>query len=312
MYTTSDHDIINNRLDYINNTNHTNDNEVKNSKKIEFLTSFFPKVNHSTETRNSSMFMKPAETKDEKFDYIYNKLNRQRLELMDILLKFDADKNLVTNLSTSCFKKLNKKSQSRLRKWFGINKLSKSQENNGISELRPFSPMMASLCLDDIEIFSRLYMHHQALSSYFKPDEYLNLLNSAIEFQSENCLMFLLSKSKHKKHLANESNENNNNFFASITTSNPHHFQKNDQNVKIMFYIIDNTRSSKIIAVLLKCDFDLTKREQSTGNTVLHCLLSGKRNGHFNNNCEANGLFYLLIRKQKYFPINIVKEISKF
>jgi len=49
-------------------------------------------------------------------------------------------------------------------------------------------------------------------------------------------------------------------------------FDTINKNINTMFYILENTRSSKIISVLLKCGFDLTKRDPTTGNTVLHCL----------------------------------------
>ena len=267
--------------------------ETKNTEKKGLITTFLPTANHINEARHIPIHTTPTVTKEAKIHYIYNMLNRQRLDLIDLLLKFDADKNLFSYLSTSCFKQLNKKCQFKLRKWYEIKKLNKSHIiNNEISNLRPFSPIMAALCFDDIEIFSRLYTHHQALSSYFKPDEYLNLLNNAIRFQSESCLMFLLSKSKHSKNLDKNLNNNNKTFHQSTKLSYQHNFQSIDQNVNIMFYIIDNTRSSKIISVLLKCDYDLTKREPSTGNTVLHCLLSGKMNDHFNNGFEINGLYF--------------------
>ena len=43
-------------------------------------------------------------------------LNRERLELVDLLLRFDADKYLVAKLSTASVAKLSKKSQNMLRR----------------------------------------------------------------------------------------------------------------------------------------------------------------------------------------------------
>lgn len=60
-------------------------------------------------------------------------------------------------------------------------------------ELRPLSPIMASLCLDDVDLFARLYKHHQTLFNYFKPDEDYELIYYAIKFQSKSCLIYLLS-----------------------------------------------------------------------------------------------------------------------
>ena len=47
-------------------------------------------------------------------------------------------------------------------------------------DLRALSPIMASICLDDVEVFSRLYKHHQNLFNYFKPDEDYELIYYAI------------------------------------------------------------------------------------------------------------------------------------
>lgn len=44
-----------------------------------------------------------------------------------------------------------------------------------------------------------------------------------------------------------------------------------------MFYILENTRSSRIINVLLECGFDLTKRHPVSGNTALHCLFNASQ-----------------------------------
>lgn len=60
-------------------------------------------------------------------------------------------------------------------------------------EIRPLSPIMASLCLDDVDLFARLYKHHQSLFNYFKPDEDYELIYYAIKFQSKSCLIYLLS-----------------------------------------------------------------------------------------------------------------------
>ena len=50
--------------------------------------------------------------------HAHEALNRERLELVDLLLRFDADKYLVAKLSTASVAKLSKKSQKMLRKWY--------------------------------------------------------------------------------------------------------------------------------------------------------------------------------------------------
>ena len=56
---------------------------------------------------------------------IYEKLNKQRLELVDLLLKHGADKYLVTKLSISNLERLDKKSFGILKKWYGTAKASR-------------------------------------------------------------------------------------------------------------------------------------------------------------------------------------------
>jgi len=193
---------------------------------------------------------------------IYDKLNKQRLELLDLLLKYDADKYLVAALSPQSLKQLNRKSQNMLAKWYA----------RGQDFFRPLSPMMAALCLDDVDIFARLYRHHQNLFYYFRPNEEYELIYYAIRFQAENCLIFLLSQSSEVAPPASNSSPSGSRTY-SITDIN--------KNISTMFYIIENTRSPKIINVLLKCGFDLSKRDSITGNTALHCLFNEK-------NCACN------------------------
>ena len=291
--------------------------------------------------------------------FMYEKLNKQRLELVDLLLKHGADKYLVTKLSISNLERLDKKSFSILKKWYGVAKTTttansgnggesstrgateyeesseesekldddddeSSQEDSSTSpnenhakpkadqELRPLSPMMASLCLDDVEIFSRLYKHHQNLFNYFKPDEDYELIYYAIRFQSKKCLIYLLCSTKSDLELPSLLEQQSKSKLATslslpmslnkaacfnercvklsskscpmgAATNSMLHFQQQiNKNVNTMFYIIENTRSSEIIKVLLKCGFDLCKREPLTGNSTLHCL--------FNANVAANSL----------------------
>ena len=245
--------------------------------------------------------------------FVYEKMNRQRLMLVDLLLKNGADKYMLTKLSVANVKRLSKKSLGMLRKWYGVAKPSTDaaanigetehvEENESI-ELRPLSPMMAALCLDDVEIFSRLYKHHQNLFNYFKPDEDYELIYYAIKFQSKNCLIYLLCNTngdielpslleQHSSKLntqlslplmtAREDSAAESN--VTLTPASPSinsdsfsaEFQQRlNKNVNTMFYILENTRSSKIVKVLLKCGFDLCKREPLSGNTALHCLFNG-------------------------------------
>lgn len=185
-----------------------------------------------------------------KQNFIYAKLNQQRLELLDLLLDYGADKYLVAKLSESTLKQMNKKSLNMLKKWFASSDASSEQ-------LRAISPIMVSVCLDDVEAFARLYKHHQNLFTYFKPDEDYELIYYAIRFQSKKCLIYLLTHANSDASLSQEKS-----------------FEKINQNTNTMFYILENTRSSKIISVLLKCGFDLCKREAFTGNTALHCLFN--------------------------------------
>jgi hypothetical protein len=101
---------------------------------------------------------------------------------------------------------------------------------------------MASLCLDDADVFSRLYQHHHTLCSYFKPDEDFDLIYYAIKFQAERCLLFLLGRK-----------------------SSP----LGEVNVSTLFYTLENTRSPKIVRMLLNCGVHLGRRGPATGNAVL-------------------------------------------
>lgn len=67
-----------------------------------------------------------------------------------------------------------------------------------------------------------------------------------------------------------------------------------------MFYILENTRSAKIVKVLLRCGFDLTKRESLTGNTALHCLFNAsKSQKYYDNNRQFNEKQKMLIGTKK-------------
>lgn len=219
--------------------------------------------------RSSSQTNNPVRGRNLKYDT----LNRERLALIDLLLKYDADKYLVAKLSTASFNRLNRKTQNMLRKWYDAPKVIKPkhrdhQQQQMISELRPFSPLMASLCLDDVEVFSRLYKHHHMLFNYFKPDEDFDLIYYAIKFQSENCLIYLLSSSNSRSLNPTPVLSNSLSLPTNLNISDA------DVNHTTLFYIIENTRSTKIVNMLLKCGFDLTKSEPFTGNTALHCLFN--------------------------------------
>jgi hypothetical protein len=237
--------------------------------------------------------------------FIYQKINKYRLELVDMLLNYGADKYQAAKLSLNNVKKLNKKSINMLKKWYdctkppvGVNshlfeqneEIIEQKDSDSLNclsaalsnELRPLSPLMASLCLDDVEVFSRLYKHHQLLFNYFKPDEDYELIYYAIKFQSKNCLIYLLTNSNTSTnwsdllsssfslpHTKTNSMISDNNQSETINLD-----QQINKNVNTMFYILENTRSSKILKVLIKCGFDLSKREPATGNTALHFLFS--------------------------------------
>ncbi|RNA15339.1 hypothetical protein BpHYR1_010782 [Brachionus plicatilis] len=188
-------------------------------------------------------------------NFAHHKLNQLRLKLVDSLLDNGADKYLIAKLSAHSLAQMNKRSRLALKKWFDWRR---DDEQTGF-ELRPVSPMMAALCLDDVDMFARLYKHQHLLFSYFRPDEDYELIYYAIKFQSKHCLVYLLS---------NLNSESVPRLLDSAGSS------PLNKNVNTMFYILENTRSSKIIKVLLNCGFDLTKREPATGNTALHCLFN--------------------------------------
>jgi hypothetical protein len=70
-------------------------------------------VGKCTNTNNNKPTMYSS-----KSNFIYEKLNQQRLELVDMLLKHGADKYLVGKLSYQNVKKMNKKSLGLLKKWY--------------------------------------------------------------------------------------------------------------------------------------------------------------------------------------------------
>lgn len=83
-------------------SNHTASNCVLNAQKS--LNS------RSVNTHTAVMYTS-------KTNFIYEKLNRQRLQLVDMLLKHGADKYLVGKLSNHNLEKLNRKSFMLLKKW---------------------------------------------------------------------------------------------------------------------------------------------------------------------------------------------------
>ncbi len=260
-------------------SNHTSNKQNINS---QYYQNKFNAAASSTCTQATTAAGTSFQLHSNKTTFIYEKLNKQRLSMIDLLLKNGADKYMISKLSVQNLYKMNKKSRNMLKKWYGISNnptsstsLSMNDLREHISdmsninfELRPLSPIMASLCLDDVDIFSRLYKHHHILFNYFKPDEDYELIYYAIKFQSKNCLVYLLTNT-------NTKNENLPNLLEQQTLKlNETPTKQLNKNVDTMFYILENTRSSKIIRVLLKCGFDLTKREQSSGNTALHCLFN--------------------------------------
>jgi hypothetical protein len=268
-----------------------------NSKIDENMPTLFSTINKLNATRpinNPSLSV--SSDKRSKMRLIFKLLNKQRLELIDMLLKYGADKYLLAKLSSNNLACLNKKTQNILFKWYGNNcvnvgeintniKTNSSRQRSSATDLKPLSPLMASLCLDDVDVFALLYKHHRLLFNYFKPDEDYELIYYAIRFQSKNCLIFLLCNLNNAKTCLTASENNVGVSDITALTSSPQSHipqQQINKNVNTMFYILDNTRSSKIIRVLLKCGFDLCKREQTTGNTALHCLFnaSGKSGIH--------------------------------
>ncbi|CAF0923731.1 unnamed protein product [Brachionus calyciflorus] len=241
-----------------------------------------------------------------KNNFIYEKLNELRLKLVDLLLTSGADKYLISKLTLNNMKQMNRKSKMMLKKWYGMSRFESnvsegytetdvdSDPDSDSCELRPLSPIMASLCLDDVDIFSRLYKHQQNLFNYFKPDEDYELIYYAIKFQAKNCLVYLLS---------NLDSENLPTLFETNTEK-----RIPNKNVNTMFYILENTRSSKIIKVLLNCGFDLTKREPLTGNTSLHCLFNANTSNNkysrskkvlseYNDPKSLSRILFLLLKK---------------
>ena len=74
-------------------------------------------VNSHKSYNSCSTNMQPAVVYSSKNNFIYEKLNSQRLKLIDMLLKNGADKYLVGKLSYQNVEKLNRKSLLLLKKW---------------------------------------------------------------------------------------------------------------------------------------------------------------------------------------------------
>lgn len=283
---------------------------------------------NKTTSHSNTNTLSSRQTYHSKNSFIYEKLNKQRLALVDLLLKYGADKYLVAKLTVANLKKLSKKSRIMLKKWYGLKSSQETVNDNETAsdrdsdldimdnyELRPLSPIMASLCLDDVDIFSRLYEHHQTLFNYFKPDEDYELIYYAIKFQSKNCLVYLLTNTSsenlpslfeakmhetHQKIPHSKSAPVIRNTSQQLNQTSKQDRKNFNKNVNTMFYILENTRSSKIIKVLLKCGFDLSKREPLTGNTALHCLFNSS-------NCIASGNF----RSKKFSPNIMIRKVCR-
>jgi hypothetical protein len=145
--------------------------------------------------------------------------------------------------------------------------------NSKSTEFTSISPIMISLCFDDVEVFKCLYCHHKSLVNYFKPCEYYELIFYAIKFQAKDCLLFLLNNKitdMVKVHYENDRNY----IMKDSSSALENHFH----DIDMMFYILSNMRSAQIVKVLISCGFDLCLRELSTGNTALHCLFNSCNN----------------------------------
>jgi hypothetical protein len=240
--------------------------------------------------------------------------------MIDLLLTHGADKYMVAKLSMGSLAHVGKRAQLMLRKWYAMNSKSTTETtavdqdstsasdhcgHHRLHELRPLSPIMASLCMDDVDVFARLYKHHHVLFNYFKPDEDYELIYYAIRFQAKRCLVYLLTSTNSNETaaaaLVNNGQQQNKQTMASSVSlpldlnecgdSNSKGMKRDaetlvefnkqlpsqlslNKNVDTMFYILENTRSSRIVKVLLDCGFDLSRRDQRTGNTALHCLFN--------------------------------------
>ena len=241
-------------------------------------------------------------------------LNEQRLALLDTLLACGAgvDKYRVARVSLDMQRKLNAKSAALLAKWHALSDeiavssfapTTKKQKNAimprsmsfghithhphvdddddddenhhdepdevekcvGSDELKAITPLMAALCLDDADVFARLHAHERAISAYTRPDEFNELVYYAIKLQSKRCLVHLLSAHSVTTAAA-----------ADTDTPPPPESWLLLSKRHIMFYILEYTRSSRILKALVECGFDLTKREPLTGNTALHLLFAPK------------------------------------
>lgn len=97
-------------------------------------------------------------------------------------------------------------------------------------ELKPISPIVAALCFDDVEVFARLHAKHRLLFGYFRPCEHVELVYNAVQFESKQCLAYLLNMIANEIQLGqNTSSEmmiSNDRFFALISQ----HGAKNGNN----------------------------------------------------------------------------------
>ena len=202
---------------------------------------------------------------------VREQLNSQRLALVDTLLSCGAgvDKYRRAQLSLDNQLKLNVKSRAMLAKWHTLitetppPPLQHQQPAAAVAvitsrpmpqELKPMTPLVASLCLDDVDVFSRLHRYQRAISVYTRPDELAELVYYATRLEAQHCLRLLLSS------------------MFSLTTS-----ESNTSRKDIMFYVLEHTRSPRIVRALVDCGFDLSKREPLTGNTAIHMLFSPTR-----------------------------------
>lgn len=244
----------------------TNTNQASQTKKT------LPSI-ASTCTINTKQIRSSVANNSYRQLVAYEKLNKQRLDLLDLLLKHGADKYLVAKLSLSQLNKMGKKSKSMLKKWYRMSSrdygklnhhhplhyhhsnesssgnghlninsshsssddlsatgLGASVDTSKNVELRPLSPIMAALCLDDVDVFARLYKYHHVLFNYFKPDEDYELIYYAIKFQSKNCLVYLLTHT---------------------TTSNTHHKLTSSISLPLNLHQVEEHVSSCVCILLL-------------------------------------------------------------
>lgn len=120
--------------------------------------------------------------KTKKDDLYFNKINNlkdKRVRLVIDLLKSGADSLHYSYLSINSLKYLNLKSRAKLYQFTILNNLTL------------ISPLLATICFDDLELFKIIFNHHKHLHGYL--NDIYDLIRYSIRNNSIKCLVFLMN-----------------------------------------------------------------------------------------------------------------------